>query len=82
MTVVASPCIGVCRLDERAGWCVGCLRTREEIARWRDADEAEPCRILAAVARRRAALGEGEANSHALDAPKLGTAQCGDPAAS
>ena len=53
MTVVASPCIGVCRLDERAGWCVGCLRTREEIARWRDADEAERRRILAAVARRR-----------------------------
>lgn len=82
MTVVTSPCIGVCRLDERTGWCVGCLRTREEIARWRDADEAERRRILAAVARRRAALGEGEANSHALDAPKLGTAQCGDPAAS
>ncbi|MFC4486368.1 DUF1289 domain-containing protein [Tepidiphilus baoligensis] len=79
MTVVTSPCIGVCRLDERTGWCVGCLRTREEIARWRDADEAERRRILAAVVRRRAALGEGEANSQALDA-RSGAAQRGDPA--
>ncbi|WP_142804181.1 DUF1289 domain-containing protein [Tepidiphilus sp. J10] len=79
MTVVASPCIGVCRLDEQAGWCVGCLRTREEIARWRDADETERRRILAAVARRRAALGEREANSQALDA-QSGAAQRGDPA--
>lgn len=29
-----SPCIGVCRMDERSGWCVGCLRTLDEIAAW------------------------------------------------
>ena len=33
--VISSPCIGICSLD-RAGRCRGCLRTREEIARWRD----------------------------------------------
>lgn len=31
---VPSPCIGVCRIDEAAGWCVGCLRTRDEITDW------------------------------------------------
>ncbi len=30
---VLSPCIGVCHLDA-AGYCEGCLRTGDEIARW------------------------------------------------
>jgi predicted Fe-S protein YdhL (DUF1289 family) len=28
-----TPCIGICRLDRR-GYCVGCLRTSDEIGRW------------------------------------------------
>jgi uncharacterized protein len=38
-----SPCINVCRMDERTGWCEGCLRTLDEIATWSilDADERE-----------------------------------------
>lgn len=35
-----TPCIGVCRLDA-SGLCEGCLRSREEIARWRDLSDAE-----------------------------------------
>ena len=31
---VPSPCIGVCRMDDAAGWCAGCLRTRDEITDW------------------------------------------------
>ena len=37
---VLSPCIGICRLDER-GYCEGCLRTGDEIARWRGMSDAE-----------------------------------------
>jgi len=40
-----SPCIGICRLDAR-GWCVGCLRSGEEIARWRGMDDAERLRYM------------------------------------
>ena len=29
-----SPCIGVCRLDDRTGYCLGCYRTIDEIADW------------------------------------------------
>jgi len=29
-----SPCILVCVLDRRSGYCLGCGRTGEEIARW------------------------------------------------
>jgi predicted Fe-S protein YdhL (DUF1289 family) len=34
MTPIPSPCISVCRMDERSGWCEGCLRTIDEIAAW------------------------------------------------
>lgn len=30
---VESPCTGVCTLDEQ-GYCLGCLRTGDEIAAW------------------------------------------------
>jgi predicted Fe-S protein YdhL (DUF1289 family) len=33
-TGVASPCISICKMDEPTGWCVGCLRTIDEIATW------------------------------------------------
>ncbi len=36
----SSPCIGICRLDRR-GYCIGCLRTSDEIARWGGMGETE-----------------------------------------
>jgi predicted Fe-S protein YdhL (DUF1289 family) len=44
-TVSLSPCIGICRLDER-GYCIGCLRTGDEIARWRGMADAERLRVM------------------------------------
>jgi len=51
---VPSPCIDVCRLDER-GWCIGCRRTIEEITEWSRASEARRREILREVADRRTA---------------------------
>lgn len=31
---VASPCIGICMMDDTLGHCLGCGRTRAEIGRW------------------------------------------------
>jgi hypothetical protein len=31
---VASPCIGLCMMDDMLGHCLGCGRTRGEIGRW------------------------------------------------
>lgn len=31
---VPSPCVKICRMDPLTGLCEGCLRTRDEIARW------------------------------------------------
>ncbi|WP_157015482.1 DUF1289 domain-containing protein [Mesorhizobium xinjiangense] len=41
MNAIESPCILVCSIDEKTGYCFGCGRTREEIAGWIDmsADE-------------------------------------------
>jgi predicted Fe-S protein YdhL (DUF1289 family) len=44
-TLPLSPCIGICRLDER-GLCVGCLRTGDEIARWSGLNDHERLRII------------------------------------
>jgi hypothetical protein len=35
-----SPCIKVCTYDEQ-GYCLGCQRTSEEVAGWRDRTEIE-----------------------------------------
>jgi len=50
---VASPCTSVCRMDERTGWCEGCLRTIDEIVRWSMLDNAAKRRICDALAQRR-----------------------------
>jgi predicted Fe-S protein YdhL (DUF1289 family) len=53
-TPVPSPCISVCRMDPRTGWCEGCARTIEEIAQWsRLSDEARR-EVWAQIAMRRA----------------------------
>jgi prolyl-tRNA editing enzyme YbaK/EbsC (Cys-tRNA(Pro) deacylase)/predicted Fe-S protein YdhL (DUF1289 family) len=36
-----SPCVSVCRMDEKTDACLGCLRTRAEIAAWSTMDEAD-----------------------------------------
>ena len=42
-----SPCIGICRIDESSGLCVGCARTSEEVATWRGASTTVLERIWA-----------------------------------
>ena len=51
---VPSPCIRLCELDAHGQFCVGCLRTRAEIAAWAGASDAERQHILHCVAMRRA----------------------------
>lgn len=29
-----SPCISVCTIEEKSGWCLGCARTIDEIRDW------------------------------------------------
>ncbi|MEP7244682.1 MAG: DUF1289 domain-containing protein [Gammaproteobacteria bacterium] len=47
-----SPCINVCVLDG-AGLCLGCLRTGDEIGRWRHLSAPEQWRLLDRLEERR-----------------------------
>ena len=51
---VPSPCVNVCRIDERSGLCAGCLRTLDEIAVWSMMDDDARRDVWDAIARRRA----------------------------
>ena len=53
---VASPCIGVCRMDEASGLCTGCLRTLDEIALWSVLDDDDKRFVWEALAQRRRLL--------------------------
>ncbi|SNS11037.1 hypothetical protein SAMN06265795_10166 [Noviherbaspirillum humi] len=50
---VPSPCINICRMDERTGLCQGCQRTIDEIAAWGMASEDEKRAVWRAIERRR-----------------------------
>jgi len=52
-----SPCIDVCRLDRGYAYCIGCLRTIEEITRWSRMTDAEKRTVLADLPTRRELLG-------------------------
>ncbi|SFB39611.1 hypothetical protein SAMN03159496_03424 [Rhizobium sp. NFR07] len=41
-----SPCILVCSIDMKTGYCFGCGRTRDEIASWIDYSDAERGSIM------------------------------------
>ena len=41
-----SPCILVCSIDDKAGYCFGCGRTREEIGAWTSYTSAERRQIM------------------------------------
>lgn len=50
---VASPCINVCRMNERSGWCEGCWRTIDEIALWSQLDDETKREVWTLIAQRR-----------------------------
>jgi uncharacterized protein len=42
----SSPCVDICKLDGN-GVCIGCFRTKEEIARWLQMEETEKSAVVA-----------------------------------
>jgi predicted Fe-S protein YdhL (DUF1289 family) len=38
-TPVPSPCVSLCKMDAERRYCMGCLRTIEEIVNWSKADD-------------------------------------------
>jgi predicted Fe-S protein YdhL (DUF1289 family) len=55
---VSSPCVKLCALDPRSGYCVGCYRTIDEVANWVEMSAEDKRAVLERVARRRARQSE------------------------
>ncbi|MET0598884.1 MAG: DUF1289 domain-containing protein [Mesorhizobium sp.] len=56
MSAIESPCILVCSIDLKTGFCFGCGRTRDEIAGWLDMTAAERHVVLATLPQRLATV--------------------------
>ena len=67
---LASPCIGVCRLDPAQTYCTGCGRSWGDIGEWTVASEARQREILAAAELRAAAALAGETPADMLHAKR------------
>lgn len=53
---IESPCTLVCSIDTGTGWCLGCGRTRDEIARWTAIDTDARRAVMAVLPQRMAVL--------------------------
>ncbi len=51
--MIASPCNKVCVMDPATGYCRGCRRTLDEIARWGEMSDEERAEVLSRLADRR-----------------------------
>jgi len=51
--LLPSPCVKICRIDERAGWCAGCFRRLEEIGGWSSMSEDTKWAIWLRIQQRR-----------------------------
>jgi predicted Fe-S protein YdhL (DUF1289 family) len=55
--MIQTPCVKICTVDARLGFCLGCRRTIDEIARWAGMSAAERGRIMNELPERRIAEG-------------------------
>lgn len=55
-TKLPSPCVSVCQINPSDGVCLGCYRTRGEIASWPSMDEADQQKLLDILSERRAVV--------------------------
>lgn len=53
---VPSPCVSLCKMDRERRYCQGCLRTIDEIVRWRESDDDFRRAVLADIRRRESEL--------------------------
>lgn len=49
----SSPCIDICKIDKKSGFCKGCLRTKKEIKNWKDFSKKERLAVLGELEQRR-----------------------------
>ena len=60
---IKTPCVKVCFVDPKAGVCLGCFRTMEELGRWTRYSDAERDAIMQALPEREAAYRQARETS-------------------
>ena len=58
-TPVPSPCVSLCKMDAERRYCMGCLRTIDEIRCWREADDATKRAVWGLIRQRESAVRPG-----------------------
>ena len=53
MEKLVSPCISVCQISQKTGFCDGCFRTRQEIGQWRDLSYQDQKKLIEKLHERR-----------------------------
>jgi len=56
---IPSPCVRVCQIDRKTGWCLGCWRTGAEIGAWPTMDAPGRLALLDALPARKQAWETG-----------------------
>ena len=77
---VASPCISICQMHAGTGWCVGCLRSLDEIAAWGGLDDSSKRRVLQGLGPRRLAWRKLQAAAALATPPQAATQNTTGPA--
>ena len=54
---IESPCLRLCAVDGKTGFCMGCYRTMKEITAWGRMEDAEKRDVLAQLKIRKEELG-------------------------
>lgn len=65
---IANPCIGVCQSNNR-GYCLGCLRSRDERFNWHLKPASERAHILRLLVQRRTRLKQRQQQAEAPAEP-------------
>ncbi len=56
MTETSSPCVLICSIDDKTGYCFGCGRTGEEIGDWMNYSEKLRLSIMSSLEQRMATI--------------------------
>ncbi|MGF6742247.1 putative Fe-S protein YdhL (DUF1289 family) [Paraburkholderia atlantica] len=43
---IASPCVDICKFDDKTGLCIGCMRTRDECKSWKKMKDKHRKKII------------------------------------
>ncbi|WP_071524418.1 DUF1289 domain-containing protein [Pantoea sp. A4] len=66
---IDSPCRGICQSDSR-GYCLGCLRSREERFNWRNLNDVQKQDVLRLCRQRRLRAAKKQKSDAANDPPQ------------